>query len=55
MNKAFVIADNYRSKFEPYKKFYDENEKLITQGMEETDHGWLIMNLRTCYLYQIDV
>ncbi len=42
MNRAFSVADGYRSKFEPYRKFYEENEMLVTQDMEEADHGWLI-------------
>lgn len=43
MNKAFLVADSYRLKFEPYRKFFEENELLVAQDVEEADHGWLIL------------
>ena len=39
MNKAFVAADEYRSKFEPYREFFEENEMLNVKILEEEDHG----------------
>lgn len=39
MNKAFVVADEYSSKFEPYRAFYDENERLDEANFEQSDHG----------------
>ena len=38
-----MVADNYRSRFEPYRKFYEENELLVTQDTEEADHGWCLI------------
>jgi hypothetical protein len=32
-------VDKYRLKFEPYRKFYEENELLVFQDKEEVDHG----------------
>ena len=33
------MADTYASKFEPFKKFYVENEKLDLEALEQQDHG----------------
>ena len=36
---AFQKADDYRRKFEPYRDFYQENEKLDVEKLKEEDHG----------------
>jgi dynein heavy chain len=33
LNKAFIVADGYRSKFEPYRKYFEENEKTLVTSI----------------------
>ena len=39
MDIAFTVANEYRSKFEPYRAFYDENDALDVEQMNKQDHG----------------
>ena len=36
---AFDKANDYASRFEPYREFYQSNEELDIEKMEEEDHG----------------
>ena len=40
MTKAFSIADEYANKFELFRKFFEENEDLDMNMLQE-DHGTL--------------
>ena len=40
MIKAFSIADEYANKFELFRKFFEENEDLDMDMLQE-DHGTL--------------
>lgn len=50
MDKAFVVANEYRSKFEPYRTFYSENENLDVQELEQSDHGKHTSHIVHCVL-----
>ena len=45
--KAFKIANEYRSKFEPYRAFYEENEHLDANELTSADHGWCNIVLKS--------
>ena len=44
MTKAFSIADEYANKFELFRKFFEENEDLDMNMLQE-DHGTLDFKL----------
>ena len=39
IDSAFDKANDYASRFEPYREFYQSNEELDIEKMEEEDHG----------------
>ena len=43
IGRGFTIATEWASKFEPYRAFYDENEELDLEKLQEQEHGGWIM------------
>jgi len=39
LDNAFNDADNYRSKFQPFREFYAVNEELDVEKLRMEDHG----------------
>ena len=39
ISQAFSMANAYRAKFDPYRKFYVENEDLDEEAMAQEEHG----------------
>lgn len=41
MEVSFEKANEYASKFEPFREFYQENDNLDIVSLQEEDHGTL--------------
>jgi len=39
LSSGYKLAEEYASKFEPFREFYAENEDLNLEEMEQQEHG----------------
>ena len=46
--QGFEAASDYAGKFELFREFFAENEKLDFDKLQEEDHGLICTHIHTC-------